>query len=137
MSSVFSIGGERGWVGYHEAFDAGGRRCGTPSPGVGVPTRHGAVDLRAFEVGHFTGRGRVVRAAAEATLSPLRTVNGAMIGEDFPTFVAKAGVQGGWSTIRVRAVAWFEGGFFGEDSPEHACGDSVSLPVATQYSSMR
>jgi len=47
-----------------------------------------------------------------------------VVGEDLPTFVAEVGVHGGWAMIGVRAVSWLEGGFFGEDSPEHACGNS-------------
>jgi len=47
-----------------------------------------------------------------------------VVGEDFPAFVTEVGVQRGWAAVRVRAVSGFEGGFFGEDLPEHTCGDS-------------
>ena len=124
MSSHLSIIGERGWVGYHEALDAGGGRCGTPVPNVGVPTGHDTIDLRTFEVGYLTGGGGMVRAATETALSPSRTIDGAVVGKDLPTLVAETRVQGSWTAIRVGTVAWLEGGFFGEDSPEHTHGDS-------------
>ena len=57
MSSGLGIVWERGWVSYHEAFDAGGGWCGTPSPSVRVPAWHDAVDFGAFEVGYLAGRG--------------------------------------------------------------------------------
>jgi len=66
LSSGFSIIRERRWVGYHEAFDVGSGRRRTPSPSVGVPTWHGAADLRALEVGHLASRGRMVRTTAKA-----------------------------------------------------------------------
>jgi len=92
LSSHLSIIWERGWVGYHEAFDVGGGWCRTPSSGIGVPTWHDTADLRTFEVGCFAGRSCVVRTATETALSSLGTVDRVMVGEDFPTFVAKAGV---------------------------------------------
>ena len=66
----------------------------------------------------------MVRAPTKAALSPFRTVDRAVVREDFPAFVTEAGVQGGWMAVGVRAVPRFEGGFFGEDSPEHTRGDS-------------
>ena len=104
MSSGFCIVWERRWVGYHEAFDAGGGQGGTPSSGVRVPTWHDAVNLRAFEVGDFTGGSHVVGVTTKAALSTLWTVDRAVNGEDFPAFVAEAGVQGAQVVIRVRAV---------------------------------
>jgi len=102
----------------------GGGRCRTPVPDVGVPTGHDTVDLQTFEVGYLTGGGGMVRAATETALSPSRTVDGVVVGEDFPALIAETGIQGGRTAIRVGAVSLFEGGFFSEDSPEHTCGDS-------------
>jgi len=124
LSSSLSIVRERGWVGYHEAFDAGGRQRGTPVPDIGVPTGHDTVNLGAFEVGYFASGGHVVGVTTKAALSLLGTVDGTMVGEDFPTFVAEAGVQGGRAAVRVRAGSLLERGFFSENSPKHACGDS-------------
>jgi len=124
LSSRLSIVWEHGWVGYHEALDAGGGWCGTPISHVRMPTGHNTVDLRAFEVGYLTGGSGMVRAATEAALSPSRTVDGVVVGKDLPTLVAEMRIQGGRSAIRVGTVSWLEGGFFGEDSPEHMRGDS-------------
>ena len=66
----------------------------------------------------------MVRTATEAALSPLGTIDGAVVGEDFPAFVTEAGVQGMWAAVRVRAMVRLEWGFFGEYAPEHTCGDS-------------
>jgi len=123
LSSHLSIIRERRWVGYHEAFDAGGGRRGAPVPDIGVPTGHDTVDLRTFEVGYFTSGGHVIGAATEAALPPLGTVDGAMVREDFPTLIAEAGVQGGRAAVRMQARSLLERGFFGENSLEHACGD--------------
>ena len=101
----------------------GGGRCGAPSSDVGVPAWHDTVDLRTFEVGYFTGGSCVVGVTTKTALSAFGTIDGAMVGEDFPTLVAEMGVQGTGATIRVRAMLRLERGFIGEDSPEHTCGD--------------
>jgi len=123
LSSGLGIVWECGWVGYHEAFDAGGRWCRTPSSGVRVPAWHDAIDLRAFEVGCFAGGSRVVGATTKAALPMFGTIDGAVVGENFPTLVAEVGVQGTWAAIRVVTVLRFEGGFIGKNLPEHTHGD--------------
>ena len=66
----------------------------------------------------------MVRVATEAALFLLGTVDGAVVGKDFPAFITEAGVQGMWAVIRVRTVVCLEGGFIGKYMPEHMCGDS-------------
>ena len=124
MSSGLGLIWERGWVSYHEAFDAGGGWCRTPGSNVGVPAWHDAGDLRTFEVGYFAGGSRMVEATTKTALSAFGTIDGTMVREDFPTFVAEMGVQGTGALIRVRAMLRLKRGFIGEDSPEHACRDS-------------
>jgi len=74
----------------------------------------------------------MVGVAAKAALSPLGTVDGAVVGEDFPTFVTEVGEQGSWAAIGVRTVVRLEGGFFGKDSLKHTCGDAgVDEPMGS------
>ena len=60
----------------------------------------------------------MVRAGTEATLSTLRTVAYTVAGEDFPAFIAEAGVRGERASIRVRSSQGVKGVFIGEDAPE-------------------
>ena len=85
---------------------------------MGVPTWHEAIDFRAFQVGRATVEWRVVGTGAEAALPTLQAVADAVAREDFPAFIAEAGVRGEWVLVGVRTAQRVKGVFIGEDTPE-------------------
>ena len=101
-----------------EPFDTSGGWCRTRAPTVRVPAWHEAVRLRTFEVRGGALEGRVVRMGAEAALAAFGTVADAVIGEDFPTFIAEAGIRGHGAPVRVRSSQGVKGVFVSEDAPE-------------------
>jgi len=105
-------------VGDEEPFDAGGGWCRTRTPTVRVPTWHEAVHLRTFEVRGGALDGRVVRADTEAALAAFGAMADMVVGEDFPTFIAEAGIRGSGAPVRVRSSQGVKGVFVGEDAPE-------------------
>jgi len=56
-------------------------------------------------------------------LPALGTVADTVAGEDFPTFIAEAGIRGERASVRVRSSQGVKGVFVGEDAPEQSCGD--------------
>jgi len=60
----------------------------------------------------------VVRTGAEATLPTLGAVADTVAGEDFPAFIAEAGVRGEGASVQVRSSQGVKGVFVGEYAPE-------------------